>query len=363
MFRPASCLPQLLRLFVHPIEETGLLGGPAATTDTHEQQSAHQRICQHFHRLQGSEHALGPTSPISDSPCSCAALPGGPAAQRHGAREQQVAGFRVRFQGPLPSSQTHPSVLRCQAGLLRSDTAPVSNSPHTNTAARPGAAPSPFQPVGPSLFAPAPGGGGAGGNAGGLLFPGSSPFSAALPGGHGSAGERAGAGAGAPAAQGLGGEGWHAGSAAAPAQGLGEDRPHGSREDRPHGSGGAGFSGGGQGLVPRASGGRSGSGGMTYASGGQGPGEDRPHGSGGAGFGGGGQGLVPRASGGGSGGAAPASRLPPLSPAGGGRSAQALRASAATLTPVPEVADHPAPGRRAAAREAAAVGRRAAGAG
>ena len=263
---------------------------------------------------------------------------------------------------------------------MRSDTAPMSNSPRANTAGRPSAAPSPFQPVGPSLFAPAPGGGDAGGNAGGPLFPGSSPFSAALPGGHGSAGERAGAGAGALSAQGLGGEGWRAGSAAALAQGLGEDRLHGSREDRPHGSGRAGSSGGGQGLVPRASGGRSGSGGMTYGSGGQGPGEDRPHGSGGAGFGGaqglvarasgggsgsggmtygrggqgpgedrphgsggagfgGAQGLVPRASGGGSGGAAPVSRLPPLSPAGGGRSAQALRASAATLTPVPEVAD------------------------
>ena len=227
-------------------------------------------------------------------------------------------------------------VLRRQAGLVRSDTAPASNSPRTNTAGRAGA-PSPFQPVGPSLFAPAPGGGGAGGNAGGLLFPGASPFSAALPGGH-SAGERGGAGAGAPPAQGLG-EGLRAGPGAGPAQGLGKDRPHGSREDRPYGSGGAEYSGGGQGLIPRAAGGRSGSGGMTYGGGGQGPGEDRPYGSGGAGFGGGGQGLMPRASGGGSGGAAPASRLPPLSPAGGGRSAQALRASAATLTSVPEVSD------------------------
>ena len=254
----------------------------------------------------------------------------------------QVLRFRACFKANVSHLKTDPAdALRCQAGLVRIDTAPASSSPRINTAVRPGAAPSPFQPVGPSLFAPAPGGGGAGGNAGGLLFPGSSPFSAALPGGHGSAGERAGVAAGASAAQGLGGEGWRAGPGAAPASGPGEDRPHGSREDRPHGSredrpygsGGAGFSGGGQGLVHRASGGRSGSGGMTYGSGGQGPGEDRPYGSGG------GQGLVPRASGGGSGGAAPASRLPPLSPAGGGRSAQALRASAATLTPVPEVAD------------------------
>ena len=218
-------------------------------------------------------------------------------------------------------------MLHCQAGLVRCDTAPVSSSSSFGAFGRPAASPSQFQAVGPSLFAPAPGANGAGGSAAGPLFPGTSPFLAPDPG-PGSAGERAGAGAGASPAQGLGGEGWRAGPGTAP--------PQGSSEDRAYGSAGAGFSGGGQGLKAA-----SGSGG------GGGPGHS---------------GAGPRSADSvGSGGAAAASRLPPLSPAGGGRSAHTLRASAASLTPVLEAADPQRVDASMLPDQAAATGRAAAG--